>query len=98
MKPINKDILKKAAHRMMFDMNEEQYDTLLEEFSIFIKQLDLIAEVPHVDEAEPMTFPFDVKTTYMREDEVEASLDIKEALKNASEVVDGQVRLPKVVG
>ena len=98
MKPISKDILKKAAHRMMFDMDEEQYDTLLEEFSIFIKQLDLIAEVPHVDEAEPMTFPFDVKTTFLREDEVEPPLDRKEALKNASEVVDGQVRLPKVVG
>ena len=97
MKPISKDILKKAAHRMMFDMDEEQYDTLLEEFSIFIKQLDLIAEVPHVDEAEPMTFPFDVTNDYLRADVVQDNIDKKDALKNSKTVKDGQISVPKVV-
>ena len=44
-----------------------------------------------------MTFPFDVSTTYMREDVVEEPLSNEEALKNASDVKDGQIRLPKVV-
>ena len=36
--------------------------------------------------------------TDLREDVVEKPLDRDVALKNASDVVDGQIRLPKVVG
>ena len=45
-----------------------------------------------------MTFPFDVKATYLREDVASKPLDSKEALKNAEEVTNGQIRVPKVVG
>ena len=98
MKPVNKEILKTAAHKLMFDMDEKQYDTLLDEFSTLLKQIDLIADIPNVDNVEPMTFPFHVTTSFLREDETTKPLDRDEALKNAGEVVDGQIRLPKVVG
>ena len=98
MKAINKDVLKDAASRLMFDMSEEQYDTLEKEFDIMIKQMKLIGEIPGVDDVEPMTFPFDVATDYLREDEVAEALSKDEVLKNAKDVVDGQIKLPKVVG
>lgn len=98
MKTVDKLLLKGAANKLMFDMEDAQYDTLLEEFSVIIKQMDLISEIPGVDEAEPMTFPFEVSTSYLREDIPVEPLDRDEALKNASNVVDGQIRLPKVVG
>ncbi|MCH5172201.1 MAG: Asp-tRNA(Asn)/Glu-tRNA(Gln) amidotransferase subunit GatC [Erysipelotrichales bacterium] len=98
MKTINKDVLKDAASRLMFDMSEEQYDTLEKEFDIMIKQMKLIGEIPGVDNVEPMTFPFDVTTDYLREDEVTETLSKEDVLKNAKDVVDGQIKLPKVVG
>lgn len=98
MKPINKDVLKTAANKLMFDMDENQYETLLKEFSTILKQLELMGDIPHIDDVEPMTFPFEVTTSYLREDVVQKPLDRDEALKNASDVVDGQIRLPKVVG
>ena len=98
MKPINKDVLKTAANKLMFDMDENQYETLLNEFSTILKQLELMGDIPHIDDVEPMTFPFEVTTSYLREDVVQKPLDRDEALKNASDVVDGQIRLPKVVG
>ena len=98
MKPVNKDVLKVAANKLMFTMDEKQYDTLLQEFHIILEQMEMIGEIEGVDDVEPMTFPFDVTTSYLREDEAEAPLDREEALKNASDVVDGQIRLPKVVG
>ena len=98
MKPINKDVLKTAANKLMFDMDENQYETLLKEFSTILKQLELMEDIPHIDDVEPMTFPFEVTTSYLREDVVQKPLDRDEALKNASDVVDGQIRLPKVVG
>ncbi len=98
MKKVDKEILKISAHKMLFDMSEEEYDALLKEFSILLKQLDLMGDIPHIDEVEPMDFPFKVKTTFLREDIAEKPLDRDEALKNADDVENGQIRLPKVVG
>ena len=97
MKKVDIDVLKEAASKLMFDMSDSEYETLLEEFEIITKQMELIAEIPGVDDAEPMTFPFDVYVTYLREDVPTEPLSREEALKNAEEVVNGQIRLPKVV-
>lgn len=97
MKPVNKDVLKLAASKMMFEMSDQEYDALIKELNVFIKQAEIIGQIPNIDDVEPMTFPFDVSTTYMREDVVEEPLSNEEALKNASDVKDGQIRLPKVV-
>ena len=98
MKKIDKNTLKKAAEKLMFTMSEDQYDTLLKEFDIFLQQLDIISEIPNVDDAEPMIFPFEVSTSFLREDIADTPLEQKEVLKNASDVEDGKIRLPKVVG
>ena len=97
MKTVNKEVLKTAANKLMFDMSDEQYDNLVAEFTILIKQMDLIGQIDGVDSAEPMTFPFDATTSYLREDVPSEPLDRDEALKNSADVVDGQIRLPKVV-
>lgn len=98
MKKVTKEVLKKAANNLMFDMSDEQYDTLLEEFDVITKQMELVSRIKGVDETTPMTFPFDQKSTYLRKDEVKTPLSKQEALKNADDVVDGYIRLPKVVG
>lgn len=98
MKTINKATLLDIANKLMFDMNNEEYDTLMDEFDVILKQMQIISEIPGVDDLEPMTFPFDVKVTYLREDVASKPLDSKEALKNAEEVTNGQIRVPKVVG
>ena len=97
MKEVNKETLITAAHKLMFDMSEEQYNNLLAEFDVIISQMNLIGDIEGVDEAIPMTFPFDVTNTYLREDVASAPLNKDEALRNAKDVVDGQIRLPRVV-
>ena len=97
MKPINKEVLKEAANKLMFEMSESQYDALLIEFQTFIKQIEYIGDIDGIDDAEPMTFPFEVTTTYLREDVAEEPLKQEDVLKNASDVKDGQIRLPRVV-
>lgn len=98
MKEITKEVLKDAATRLMFDMSEEQYDTLEKEFEIMIRQMQLIGEIEGVDECTPMTFPFDVSTNFLREDEAIEPLNKEEVLANAKDVYEGQIKLPKVVG
>ena len=98
MKKISKATLHEIASTLMFDMEDAQYDTLIDEFDVVLKQMELISEIPGVDKVEPMTFPFEVTVSYLREDEATTPTPKEEALKNAKEVVDGQIRLPKVVG
>ena len=97
MKPLNKETLKIAAHKLLFEMKENEYDTLLSEFETVSKQMEIYNRIPHLDEASPMVFPFEVSTTYLREDVVEAPLSKEEVLENASDVLSGQIKLPKVI-
>jgi aspartyl-tRNA(Asn)/glutamyl-tRNA(Gln) amidotransferase subunit C len=97
MKTITMDVLKDAANRLLFDMSEEQYKTLYEEFGILTKQMEKIGEVKDLDKYAPMTFPFDCTTTYLREDVPSTPLPRDVALKNAGNVQDNQIKLPKVV-
>lgn len=98
MKKVSIETLKESANKLMFDMSEEEYQTLLDEFNIITKQMELIAQIPQIDKALPMTFPFDCETSFLRDDIPTEPLDRNEALKNAHDVVEGQIRLPKVVG
>ena len=98
MKKVNKEILKEAANKMLFDMSEEQYATILKEFDVITKQMTFLSNLKGVEDVQPMTFPFACKTTFLREDVASKPLDRDEALKNAGDVVEGQIRLPKVVG
>lgn len=97
MKEYNKEVLKDAAHRLLFDMSEAEYDTLLKEFDIIIKQMKLIGSNSSIDEYEPMTFPFECTTDFLREDEPTEPLTRDKALKNANSKAGGQIKLPKVV-
>ena len=97
MKKISKEVLQLTANKLMFDLTDEQYERLEKEFEVLIKHMNIIGEIEGVDDAEPMSFPFDVTNSYLREDVAEKPLDRKEALKNAQDVVDGQISVPKVV-
>ena len=97
MKKISKEMLKECANRLYFDMSDEEIEVLKQEFETTISQMELIGKIKGIDEVKPMTFPFEVTTTYLRDDIAGTPLDIKVALKNANSVKDGQIKLPKVV-
>jgi len=91
------DVLKDAANRLLFDMSVEQYKTLYEEFQILTKQMETIGKIEGLESYEPMTFPFDCSTSFLREDVAEEPLTRDEALRNAGNKQDNQIKLPKVV-
>ena len=98
MKEITMDVLKDAADRLMLDMSEEEYQTLYQEFGILTKQMETIGKIEGLEDFEPMTFPFDVTTSVLREDDPVEPLSREDALRNAGSTLDGQIKLPKVVG
>ena len=94
---IEKEKLKSYANKLMFDMKDEEYKTLQEEFEVILKQMDLIENIPNISEIEPMTFPFKNADATLREDEVTDYLTVGEVLENAKHQLDDQVKVPKVV-
>ena len=94
---ITKDMLKKYANLLMFDMYDSEYDTLEEEFKTMLKQMDYIGKIDGIDKVEPMTFPFELENASLREDEVGDYLTVDEVLTNTKQEVDNQVKVPKVV-
>ena len=97
MKTISLDVLKDAANRLMFDMSEQEYQTLLNEFKSLVQQMANLAKIEGLEDVEPMTFPFECSTDFLREDEAETPLSRDEALGNAGSKANGQIKLPKVV-
>ena len=94
---IEKEKLKSYANKLMFDMKDEEYKTLQEEFEVILKQMDLIENIPNISEVEPMTFPFKNEDASLREDEITDYLTVGEVLENAKHQIDDQVKVPKVV-
>lgn len=94
---IEKDKLKKYARLLMFEMDEEEYTTLQDEFDVILKQMDLIGQIEGIDKVSPMTFPFKNTDVTLREDEVGDYLTVGEVLENSKHVVDDQVKVPRVV-
>ena len=94
---MDKETLVMLANKLMFTMEDSEYDTLLEEFDVMIKQMDLIGKIDGIANVEPMSYPFPLDDVCLREDEVVDELEIDEILANSGSTLYNQVKLPKVV-
>ena len=56
---MDKESLVVLANKLMFTMDESEYDTLLEEFDIILKQMDLIGNIPDIENVEPLIYPIE---------------------------------------
>ncbi len=96
---IKKEDLKKYAAKLMFDMEDSEYETLLREFEMILKNMDRIANISNLSSVKPMTFPFVTYQAKCREDVVieDVVLSTSDVLKNSKHTVHDQVKVPKVV-
>ena len=94
---IEKSRLKDYANKLMFDMDENEYETLQHEFEVIQKQMDLIGEIEEIKNIDPMTFPFKLEEVALREDENGRVVENDEAFKNCHDKKGRDVRVPRVV-
>ena len=95
---VTKEKLKDYAAKLMFDMEDNEYEKTLEEFEIIEKHMALIGEIEGIENVEPMTFPYVIYHANFREDEAKECLTNEEVLINSKETKANQVKVPKVVG
>ena len=94
---MDKETLKMLANKLMFTMDEKEYDTLNEEFDTILKQMDLIGNIKEIENVEPMVYPFPLSNVNLREDEIEEEIEIEDILQNSGSTLYNQVKIPKVV-
>ena len=94
---IDKSKLKDYANKLMFDMNEEEYETLQKEFEIIQKQMEIIGEIDEIKNVEPMTFPYKLEEVSLRDDNDARTIDVEDALSNCHRRKGRDVRVPRVV-
>lgn len=94
---ITKEKLKNYANKLMFDMNDEEYETLQKEFDVIIKEMDLIGNIENIESVEPMTFPFELDSVELRNDTDSRNIEIEDALSNTGSKKGREIRVPKVV-
>ena len=94
---IEKEKLKDYANKLMFDMEDSEYETLQEEFDVILKQMDLIGKIENISDVEPMTFPFELNSVKLRSDLESRNIEIEDALCNTGSKKGREICVPKVV-
>ena len=94
---MDKKTLETLASKLMFTMDDDEYNTLADEFDVILKQMDLIGKIENISEVEPLVYPFPLDNVTFRQDEVIDELPIDDILVNSGENLYNQVKLPKVV-
>ncbi|KAF0224393.1 MAG: aspartyl/glutamyl-tRNA(Asn/Gln) amidotransferase subunit C [Erysipelotrichaceae bacterium] len=84
------------AHQLRFDLGDKEAQDITDEFNILIDQMDLLNKID-TQGVEPMVYPFEEPTSFMREDVVNHVLSALEALKNAPSSKNGFFVTKKVV-
>ena len=90
------DEIKKLALDLKFALSDDEARDIQNDFSILDKQLALFDKIDTTN-VEEMIYPFDVETSFLREDTVGHYLSQDEALANVAKVKQGHVVVPKVV-
>lgn len=87
---------KSLAHQLMFDLSDAEAEDIVQEFNTLNSQLELLDAID-TEGVEPMVYPFEDETSFLREDEVSHVISQEEALANVDKKIEGHFVLPRVV-
>jgi aspartyl-tRNA(Asn)/glutamyl-tRNA(Gln) amidotransferase subunit C len=87
---------KHLALQLRFELTDAEAKDIANEFDVLIDQLQLL-EAIDTTSVEPLVYPFEAPTTFLRDDEPTQVLSPAEALKNAPQQINGFFVTKKVV-
>ena len=92
-----KEMVDDYADKLLIGLTEEENKMVLDDFEIIDKNIDIINEIPNIENVEPMSWCLDDFSFELREDEVEESVPIEDLLQNCDVYNDREVEVPRVV-
>ncbi len=97
MEKFSTEYFHKLANDLKFDLSDEEIEELKKKISLPSKNKYPFLKKVDTEGVEPMVYPFEAPTTFLREDVVSDVLTQEEALKNVKDARMGHVHVPKVV-
>ncbi len=91
------EMLKKLGLKTMFDISDEEMPDLVKEYDVFMSHVAVLEKIDTTG-VEVMAYPYEIETTFLREDEPDHIVSREDILSNGPEVQDNQIKMPKVVG
>ena len=98
MSKFTKEMVDDYAEKLLIGLTPDENKMVLDEFDIIDEQINVINDIPGIENVEPMTHTLDDFEYELREDIVEESVPIEELLQNCKDVSGREVEVPKVVG
>ncbi len=98
MSKFTKEMVDDYADKLLIGLTEEENKMVLDEFDVIDEQINVINDIPGIENVEPMTHALDDFEYELREDVVEESVPIEDLLSNCKDVSGREVEVPKVVG
>lgn len=92
----DREYFRKLARQLMFDLSDEEADSIKAEFSELERQMSFL-EAVNTDGVEEMVYPFEDETSFLRDDVVSNVISQEDAVKNVNKKLEGHFVLPKVV-
>ena len=92
-----KEMVDDYADKLLIGLTEEENKMVLDEFEIIDKNIDIINEIPNIENVEPMSWCLDDFSFELIEDEVEEPVPIEDLLQNCDVYNDREVEVPRVV-
>ena len=96
MEKFSKEMLKKLANQVMFELSDSECEELQEDFETYLRQIDLLNKI-NTEDVEEMVYPFETPTVYIRDDETVHTISQEDAMKNVPNSSENYVVVPKVV-
>ena len=97
MNRFTKELIDQLADKLYFSLSEIENEKLLAEFSIIEEEMNLISSLPNIENFEPMSHPFELPKTYLRNDIANSSLKVSDAFLNCDQINDREIEIPRMV-
>ena len=91
-----KNKLKAVTENLMFTLSEQEMAELVSDFDDLLVYFEYVKAIDTHD-TEPLAYPFEAETYFLRDDKVSEVHTVKEVLGNCAQVQRNMVLVPKVV-
>lgn len=92
------ELIDTLAKKVLVGLTPDENKLVLDEFEFIETNMNLITDIDGIDKVKPMTHPFDLYESTLRDDEADESEAIEDLLSNCKKTEGREIEVPKVVG
>ena len=97
MNKFTEELVRDYANKLLIGLTDEETKTILSEFEVIEKNMDLINKIDGIKDVEPQHYPF-ITEPNIRDGKKIINDNVEDLLKNSDKVSDREIEVPKVVG